>query len=315
MARMELRMTPRLARRLRAVLFGAAVVGTLIGVNNLVLHLTMDPLADVHAYYDAGARLNAGLPLYDQPADTNAAAFYRYPPLLAIAFRPLALLPFDVAATLWEVALIASFGVAVRRVGIRRPATWLALGMLAMPVAWSLAIGQAQVLVTALLTIGAPWAVALATNFKLLPALAAIFWLGRRDWRSLGRFAAWMTALVLLQLLLEPRGTIAFLSFPSLGQVGQVTNLSPYGVSPMLWLLLVAVGALLALRLAGTRYGWVAAVALSVLATPRLLAYQLSTLLAGLALPDRPLAVPGAQVAPGPGMIPDEHGSVAVVRP
>jgi hypothetical protein len=224
-------------------------------------------------------------------------------------------LPFDVAATLWEVALIASFGVAVRRVGIRRPATWLALGMLAMPVAWSLAIGQAQVLVTALLTIGAPWAVALATNFKLLPALAAIFWLGRRDWRSLGRFAAWMTALVLLQLLLEPRGTIAFLSFPSLGQVGQVTNLSPYGVSPLLWLLLVAVGALLALRLAGTRYGWVAAVALSVLATPRLLAYQLSTLLAGLALPDRPLAVPGAQVAPGPGMIPDEHGSVAVVRP
>jgi hypothetical protein len=312
---MELRMTPRLARRLRAVLLGAAVIGTLIGVNNLVLHLTMDPLADVRAYYDAGARLNAGLPLYDQPADTNAAAFYRYPPLLAIAFRPLALLPFDVAAALWEVALVASFGLALRRLGLERPATWLALGMLAMPVAWSLAIGQAQVLVTALLALGAPWAVALAANLKLLPVLAAIYWLGRRDWRSLGRFAAWITALALLQLVLEPRGTIAFLSFPSLGQVGEVSNLSPYGISPLLWLVLLAAGLLLALRLAGTRYGWAAAVALAVLATPRLLAYQLSTLLAGLAAPDRVAPAPAARIETPNGATTDERGSMAVSRP
>ena len=43
--------------------------GLLLGIEMLVLHLTTDPLADVHAYYDAGARLNAGLPLYEQPAD------------------------------------------------------------------------------------------------------------------------------------------------------------------------------------------------------------------------------------------------------
>lgn len=315
MARMELRLTPRLARRLRAVLFGAAVIGTLIGVNNLVLHLTMDPLADVHAYYDAGARLNAGLPLYDQPADTNAAAFYRYPPLLAIAFRPLALLPFGVAAAVWEVALIASFVVALRRLGLGRPATWLALGMLAMPVAWSLTIGQAQVLVTALLVLGAPWAVALAANLKLLPLLAAVYWVGRRDWRSLGRFVAWIAALALLQLLLEPRGTMAFLSFPSLGQVGEVSNLSPYSISPLLWLVLAGAGTLLAVRLAGTRYGWAAAVALAVLATPRLLAYQLSTLLAGLAAPDRAAPAATARIEAANGAMTDEHASMAVSRP
>ena len=314
MARMELHTTPRLARRLRAVLFGAAVIGVLIGVNNLVLHLTMDPLADVHAYYDAGARLNAGLPLYDQPADTNAAAFYRYPPLLAIAFRPLALLPFGVAAALWEVTLIASFVVALRRLGHGRPAAWLALGILAMPVAWSLTIGQAQVLVTALLAFGAPWAVALAANLKLLPVLAAVYWLGRRDWRSLGRFVAWIAGLALLQLVLEPRGTIAYLSFPSLGQVGEVSNLSPYGISPLLWLVLVAAGTVLALRLAGTRYGWAAAVALAVLATPRLLAYQLSTLLAALAGPDRAPAT-AARSEAASGSMTEEHGSMAVSRP
>ena len=45
------------------------------------------------------------------------------------------------------------------------------------------------------------------------------------------------------------------------------------------------VGIVVAWRLAPTRYGWVAAVALSVLATPRLLIYQLSTLVAALREP------------------------------
>ena len=75
---------------MRRVLVLGAVVGLLLGIETVVLHLTTDPLADVHAYYDAGARLNAGQPLYDQPATTDEADFYRYPPLLAILFRPLA---------------------------------------------------------------------------------------------------------------------------------------------------------------------------------------------------------------------------------
>ena len=74
--------------------------------------------------------------------------------------------------------------------------------------------------------------------------------------------------------------------FLSPSQVGEVRNLSPYALSPILWLGLVVVGVVVALRLAPTRYGWAAAVALSVFATPRLLAYQLSTLLAGLRVPD-----------------------------
>ena len=86
-----------------------------IGLQTLVLHLTLDPLADVRAYYDAGARLNAGLPLYVQPARPDDAAFYRYPPLLAVAFRPLALLPFETAALIWEAVLLVAFvGTVVR---------------------------------------------------------------------------------------------------------------------------------------------------------------------------------------------------------
>ena len=130
--------------------------GLLIGIDTLVLHLRLDPLADVRAYYDAGARLNAGLPLYVQTATTDDPGFYRYPPLLAIAFRPLALLPYETAALIWEAFLIVLFVGTLVRLGLRNEWTWIVSGWLAAPIAWSLAIGQAQVAVTFLVALGAP---------------------------------------------------------------------------------------------------------------------------------------------------------------
>lgn len=289
---------PRRARAWRRLLVVLAGAGFLAGLQILAAHLANDPLADVRAYYDAGARLNAGLPLYDQPATTNDPEFYRYPPLLAIAFRPLALLPFEVAALAWEALVLGTFALTLWRVGLG-PRTWLLAGMLGMSIAWSLAIGQAQVPVTLLMALGSPWALALAAHLKILPALAAVWWLGRRDWRSLGRFLAWATGLGLLQLVLEPAATMAFPSVLTLEQVGAVRNLSPYAISPVLWAVLVAAGTLVAIRLAPTRYGWPAAVALSILATPRLLSYQLMTFLAALREPSTPVAEARPGAAPG----------------
>lgn len=273
-------------RRIDLVLFAAAVIGVLIGINTFLLHVGSDPLGDIHAYYDAGTRLNAGQPLYEQAATTNEAEFYRYPPLLAIAFRPLALLPFDVAAIVWEAVVVASLVLLVvwLRPGFRGR---LMIGMLAMPILWSLSIGQAQIPMTLLMAFGTPWSLAVAAHLKVLPALAAIWWIGRRDWRSLAQFAAWIVGLGLVQLVLEPAGTLAFPSVFTLAQVGEVRNFSPYVVSPVLWAVLVAGGAIIALRLAPTRWGWAAAVALSLFATPRLILYQLMTLLAGLREPER----------------------------
>ena len=282
-----LRLSPATRRQVRWILVVAAVIGLLIGVDTFLLHLRADPLADVRAYYDAVARLNAGLPLYDQPASTDDAAFYRYPPLLAILFRPLALLPFPVAAAIWEAVVIAAFALTIVRIGARDRRTWLLVGMLAAPILWTLAIGQAHLPMTLLMALASPWAVAFATHLKLFPALLAVWWLGRREWRQLGLFAAWVAGLGVLQLVLEPTGTLAFLSFPGLEQVGTVENLSPFAVSPILWVASVAVLAVAALWLAPTRWGWVAAVVLSVFATPRLHLYQLSALLAAKAPVDR----------------------------
>jgi hypothetical protein len=116
--------------------------------------------------------------------------------------------------------------------------------------------------------------------------LAAVWWIGRRDWPALRWFAIWMAALILFQFVVEPAATLAYPSVVGLEQVGQVRNWSPYAISPVLWAGLVVVGLIVALRLAPTRHGWLAAVAFSVLATPRLLLYQLMTLLAAVREPE-----------------------------
>ncbi len=275
------------SRRARYVFIAASVLGLVIGIDTLVLHLRLDPLADVRAYYDAGARLNANQPLYVQTATTDDPGFYRYPPLLAILFRPLALLPFETAALIWEALLIALFIGTLVRLGLRNPWTWIVTGWLAAPCAWSLAVGQAQVAVTFLVALGSPWAVALAGHLKILPVIVAIYWLGRRDWQALGRFAAWFVGLSLLTFVLEPAGSIAFLGFSDLAQVGEVQNRSIYAISPVLWVAFVVGLLLVAWRYAPTRAGWPLAVAASVFVSPRLLLYQLSTLQAGVRSPDQ----------------------------
>ncbi|HET7028585.1 MAG TPA: glycosyltransferase 87 family protein [Candidatus Limnocylindrales bacterium] len=301
MARVGALRSPGFARPVRLGLFAAAALGALLGIAMLAMHLSSDPLADVHAYYDAGARLNAGLPLYAQGATTNEAGFYRYPPLLAIAFRPLALLSFPLAAAIWEVLVLASLAALVVRLGARRFETWVALGLLALPTAWAVSIGQAQVPLTTLLALGTPASVALAAQLKLFPALVAVWWLGRGDRPALLRFVAWLVALTLVQLVLEPKATLDFVGSAWADQVGEVRNLSPYVLSPVLWAVLVVAGALVALRLAPGRWGWPAAVALSVLASPRLLVYMLMTLLAAARTPgDGPRSAAATAAAAAP---------------
>ncbi len=271
---------------IRRVLVAAAVLGLALGIETVVLHLRLDPMADLHAYVDGAARLNVGQPLYDQPASVDDAAFYRYPPLLAIAFRPFAALPFDVIAAGWAVVLLAALVLTVLRLGARRRETWVLLGMLALPTGWALVIGQAQVIVTLLLALGAPWAVALAANLKVFPIVVAVWWIARRDTRALRRLGLWVGVLVLAQLVIEPAATLAYPAFLLSDQVGDVNSVSPFAISPLLWLAIVSALAIAAIRWGRHPLGWPIAVTLSVFAMPRLLVYQLSSLLAGLRPPD-----------------------------
>jgi hypothetical protein len=275
------RLSPQALRSLQRLLFATAALGLGLGVETTILHLTSDPLADVHAYYDAAVRLNLGQSLYPLGADPNLPGFYRYPPLLAILLRPFASLPFGVFAAGWELLIVAAFGATMYRLGLNRRTLILA-SILALPIAWSVIIGQAQVLVTLLLAVGAPWSVALAGQLKLFPALVGLYWLARGEWRSFGAFVAWTLMFLLAQVVLAPASLLAFVRISNLGEVGNVRNISPYQVSPILWVVVVILGVVTVVRLAPTRWGWAAAVALSVFATPRLLVYMLGTLLAAV---------------------------------
>lgn len=271
----------RLATALVVVL---AIIGGVLGAGMLWLHLTTDPLVDVRAYYDAAVRLNEGQPLYLAGGDPTRPTYYFYPPLMAILMRPFAVLPFHVFALGWASVVLASFVSLVRTLGAGRR-TYIALGLLGMPVGWALAVGQAHIPMTLLVAIGQPWSVALAANVKLFPILIGVWWLGRRNFQAVGALVAWMLVFGVFQLLLEPSGTFAFFSAVGLDQVAGVQNLSPYAISPVLWVVLMAAGGLAALVLAPTRWGWAAAVTFATLASPRLLVYMLSELLAAVREP------------------------------
>jgi hypothetical protein len=275
---------------LRVVAAVVAGILFLAGVWLFVYHVTTDPLVDARAYWEAGRRLNEGLPLYN-PSATEATGLYLYPPLLAILFRPLALLPFSVAGPLWELLMIGAVILTFRQVGLGRPVL-LTVGLLGVPLGWSLAIGQVEPLLTLLLTIAAPWSVALAGQLKIIPWLAAVYWLGRRDWRALRSLVTWIVVLFLVQLVIEPGATISFLKLEWAGPALNVRNWSLFAVHPVLWVVFVGALFLLALRAAGGRWGWPLAVVLAVLAYPRLLVYQLWSLMAVYGRPVDRDAVP-----------------------
>ena len=295
----------------RSLLFTACLLGALAAPAALLITDPGEPLRDLHAYYDAGARLNAGEPLYDPAGDPDGTTFYRYPPLVAILFRPLALLPYELVRLLWAGLVAATFALTLRRVGAGAPGMRLvaALALLAMPITLSLYVGQAQVPLTFLMALGSPWAIALAANLKLFPGLVALFWLGRRDRARLGRFLLWMAGLGLVQLILEPAGTLAYPGFLSLSQVGEAFDFSPYAISPALWIVFLVVGTGATVALARGRWGWAAAVTFATCATPRLLVYLFMALLAALRGPDERRA-PAAPSEPG-----DPGGGTARLRP
>lgn len=273
---------------LNLALFGLAVIGALAGIAVAWMHVLGDPLNDARPYYEAASRLNAGQPLYPADLDPNSNKIYLYPPLFAVLLRPFALLPYTWFALLWEVVVVASFALLLQRLGVRKRSTWIAIGLLGVPIGWALAVAQAHVPMTLLMAIGQPWSVALAANIKLFPALIVLYWLGRRDWESAAAFLVWVVLFALLQAVLAPGASVDYvqqLSTDQLGEQGVLRNFSPYTISPYLWLGLLFAGMAVTIVAARSRWGWAVAVTFASLAPPRLLVYMLTGLLAAIRRP------------------------------
>jgi hypothetical protein len=272
-------------------LFALAVIGALAGIAVGWMHIVGDPLNDARPYYEAAVRLNAGQPLYPAGLDPNSNKIYLYPPLFATVLRPFALLPYVWFALLWELVVVGSFVMLLRHLGVCRKSTWIAIGLLGVPIAWALTVAQAHVPMTLLMAIGQPWSIAVAANLKLFPALILLYWLGRRDWESAAAFLVWAVLLALAQAILAPGASVDYvrqLGVEQLGEQGVLRNFSPYTISPLLWLGLLFAGAALTIVAARYRWGWAVAVTFASLAPPRLLVYMLTGLLAAIRRPREP---------------------------
>lgn len=200
------RLTSRTARALSlvlAVLGGVLAVTGWPGTNPIVAA----PF-DLEIYRFGGQALLQGGALYGRLPDTSIGINlpFTYPPLAAVLFVPLAVLPFWVAHVLFTLAsfaaLATTIGLVVRELyGLRGGRlAWTIVAVFAVfvwlgPVQETIGYGQINLILMALVVIdllggrGRWWQgslVGLALAIKLTPAVFLAYYLMRRDWRQLG---------------------------------------------------------------------------------------------------------------------------------
>jgi hypothetical protein len=111
-----------LGRIVSLVVFAVIPAAVLIA---LIAHGAGAPAAtsfwDFHAFWDAGRAVIHGRTPYPPASDTvlGREGSFVYPAPAAVAMVPLALLPYEVAATLFALALVGSIVLALRLVGVR----------------------------------------------------------------------------------------------------------------------------------------------------------------------------------------------------
>ena len=244
----------------------------------LLAHKTV-PGADLATYQRAAADLLATGDPHATAAFHGEEFQYRYSPLLAM------LIPILGWPPLWYSILAVSTAVpiyyAYRDAGLAGLITPLLLVG-----AWlqTLLNGNVQPVLIALLVLtprfarAGPVCLAVATMLKLHPALAVVWYLGRRDWAALRWYAGALLTLALIQAPWLGAFVDYYLHAPAAVAAVTGMGLMHFGVAP--WLIGTAVVAVVAFRYAPTRYGWLLATVLQLVAIPRLFPVNLALVLA-----------------------------------
>ncbi|MEP7040309.1 MAG: glycosyltransferase 87 family protein, partial [Chloroflexota bacterium] len=137
------------------------------------------------------------------------------------------------------------------------------------------AVGNVQPLLVATLmwTVerrSGPLWVGVASSLKIFPLLFVAVYLGRREWRRAAVALAVAAALWAPALLYDLRGYTT--------DAGQAASLVAV---PVAWVVVIGVGVVQALRLARTRFAWLAAATTVVVSLPRLFVYDVTYLMVG----------------------------------
>ena len=266
-------------RRLARTVALAVIIG--IGIVNLYWAVSAWTLSDAGAYWNAALRLRAGEQLYPVLANVDASEVYRYAPWFAWLAVPFTFLPVQLAGALWSAILLAASAAAL--VPLIRARAWLLVIFFAPTLVGISAVGNVQPMLIAALVWGVerrsgPIWIGAAASIKIFPILLAAVYLGRRQW---GRA---VTAVGVAAVLWAPA-----LLYDLRGYATEAGRAASVYAVPALWVVAVTGGAVITLRLARTRFAWLAAATNVVISLPRLLVYDVTYLMVG-AVPSEPSA-------------------------
>jgi hypothetical protein len=265
------------------LLFGAtrAALAVLIALTSyaLLTYALARPVGvDVTAYWNAAERLRNGETLYAAGA-ANASDLYRYAPWFAFAWVPLTYLPVEAVTSAWVGLMVAAALVSTVPLLRLGPTGWAACAIF-LPLQLQGAIfGNVQPLMVLLLmwTVnrrsGPVW-IAVCASLKATPLALALVYAGRGEWRRAALATAITAVLVAPMLFFDLSG---YSTDPGPNQD------SLAGVTLFLYVPIAIAALVVTYRFARTRYGWAAGAFAMIAALPRLLSYQATFMLVGLA--------------------------------
>lgn len=259
----------------RAARLGALAVIVAMAIANVIWTFQTWPMGDIQIYWEAGERIREGEPLYP---GTSPYTSYRYAPWFAWMWAGFTHLPYEIVAAVWQAALLVATAL-VAIPFVRRGLMGLAFAALFVPLLFAVSAGgnvQALIVVSLLFGIdqrfGPLW-IAIAASLRATPFLFVAVYAARREW---GRF--WVTVgLTLLfvapMALYRPETLLTEVAGREPG---------PFAVSPILWgvFAIATVGVLAYLAWRRSPYITLAAAAGAVVASPKLFAYDVTTMLA-----------------------------------
>ena len=303
----ELARGDRLARPIRLAVVVAAAALMIWTISGL---LPYGAAWDAPTYLAAGERLNAGHELYAlSPGDRPVAEAEKFgspllsPPLVAVVWRPLALLG-DISMVYWWLACLAAIAVVIAIViGRGTLVGVVALLALAIPLAWEMLAANMNGLI--LLGLVSTWLLHERGHDRAAGVLIGVMTVAK-IWPGLVLFAlppravpgAVVGAGAAMLVGLAGAGLSNHLAYLSIGSGVGASPISLPGLTGIPWPVLAAAGLLgvLALR-KRPRYAWVAAVATMVLASPVLYINHLALLLPAVLPWRRPDAAPSQDPA------------------
>lgn len=255
------------ALRVAASYLAALAIAALCIYGLAINHFILPYSADARAYWNAAERILSGQELYI-PINPESNP-YLYAPWVALIWVGLHIFQWEIALGIWQAfGLVAAIYV-LRRAGLN-PVT-IALAVPLLVAVW---LGNVQVFLVAVLVYGithhrGPLPIALAISTKIVPVAYVAVWLGRGEPRKVTVTLLWTLALALPALWFGldgyPFGMHRFQS----------------GANRLILAGAIILTLYLTLRLSRTRWAWLAASVLVLLATPQHLLYDWSWLLVG----------------------------------